>query len=114
MTSKNKKLTLAVASLAFGLSLVCSFGGLAVIGAEPTEPQAAVFEINEGASVRLSTGGQNADAVNGIRFSAYVTKAYYDTLTRTTYPTATQITMQSTISKVVEEGETAPAPFCYE
>lgn len=114
MTSKSRKLTLAVASLAFVASLVCSFGGLSVIGAEPTEPQAAVFEINEGASVRLSTGGQNADTVNGIRFSAYVTKAYYDTLTRTTYPTATQITMQSTISKVVEEGETAPTPFCYE
>ena len=80
MTSKSRKLTLAVASLAFVASLVCSFGGLSVIGAEQSEAQASAFKINDGASVRLSTDGQDEDAVNGIRFSAYVTKAYYDTL----------------------------------
>lgn len=114
MRNKNKLLSvLAAGALSLTAVALCSMQPVSAY-AETTTVESK-FTIQEGASVRFATDKETQEnkAVSGIRFAAYITESYYQTLTQTTYPTATEITLQSTVSKVVEEGESAPAPFTY-
>ena len=110
MKKRNTLISL-VAAGALSLTAIafCSLQPVSVF-AEAVESE---FIIQEGASVRFATNEEteSGKTVRGIRFAAYITETYYENLTQTTYPTATEIVLQSTVSKVVEEGETAPSPF---
>ena len=110
MRNKKKFLTsiFALLSAAFG---AVALGTLAV-HAEETIPNE--FKIDHGAAVRLATAEEIAQGnpINGVRFSSYLTESYYNDLIAE-YPAST-ITLQSTISKVVDESTTVPAPFVYE
>ena len=116
---KNKWLSLlAAGALSLTAVALCSMEPLFVSASEfETEQEPTLSEsqflIQEGASVRFATDKetQEGKAVNGIRFAAYITEGYYENLTESVYPTATEIVLQSTVSKIVEAGETAPAPF---
>lgn len=96
--------------------LSLSFGALALgslpVNAEDTA--ASEFKMYNGAAVRLATVAetQQGNPINGVRFSSYITQAYYENLLAT-YPNA-EITLQSTVSKVVDEASSAPSPFTYE
>ena len=112
MSGKKKLLSLIATSALCALSLVFSFGFLS--SKAETTP-VAEFKIENGAAVRLATTEEiNQGApVNGVRFSSYITETYYNAL-QANYPNASNITLQSTVSKVVEDSATAPAPFVYE
>ena len=112
MRNKNKLLSvLAAGALSLTAVALCSMQPVSAY-AETTTLESK-FTIQEGASVRFATDKETQEnkAVSGIRFAAYITETYYENLTQTVYPTATEIVLQSTVSKVVEEGETAPSPF---
>ncbi len=114
MRKKNTLISLiAAGALSLTAIAVCSLQP--VSGYAETTTVESEFIIQEGASVRFATNAetQEGKAVSGIRFAAYITETYYQTLTQTTYPTATEIVLQSTVSKVVEESEAAPTPFTY-
>ncbi len=66
------------------------------------------FVITNGAFIRLP----NEDEISGIKFSAYITSTYYDTLKAEN--DGLTLTLKSTISKEVGDGENAPNPFVYE
>ncbi len=109
---KNKFIgLLAAGALSLTAVALCSIAPVSAY-AETTTVESE-FVIQEGASVRFATTQetQEGKTVSGIRFAAYITETYYENLTQTVYPTATEIVLQSTVSKLVEAGQTAPAPF---
>ena len=109
---KNKFIGLLAAG-ALSLTVVALCAMQPVSAYAETTTVESEFVIQEGASVRFATTQetQEGKAVNGIRFAAYITETYYENLTENVYPTATEIVLQSTVSKLVQAGETAPAPF---
>jgi len=94
------------------ISLVC---GVFMITATAEETTVSEFTITNGAYIRLSTQEEiaNGNQINGIRFSAQITKPYYQTL-KANNSTASSIILKSTVSKIVADGETPPTPFAYE
>lgn len=103
---RKHSLILAVAALSFSALALLTIQPMTVL-ATSVESE---FKIKEGASVRLATEEVESEQVSGIRFAAYITKPYYEELIDT-YSNATTITLQSTISKVVEENVSNPVPF---
>ncbi len=103
-------LTVCMFSLAFGTMNIAKTQASA-------EPKASVaeFVIQNGGSLRIPSEEEieEGNSIVGIRFLSYITDAYYEDL-KAEYMGATEITMKSTVSKVVGQGQTAPAPFEYE
>lgn len=112
MKAKNRFLTLL---LTCAMCVVSLFVGVFMITATAEETILPEFTITNGAYIRLSTQEEiaNGNQINGIRFASQMNKKYYDAL-KANNATAKKITLKSTVSKVVADGETAPTPFAYE